>query len=93
MEWDVKSKKQSLRGEVISDTMDKTIVVKVDRTYKHPRLHKIMRKSKKYKVHDADELAKVGDVVEIFEGNPKSKTKYMYLSRILKSEILNEQSI
>lgn len=83
MELDVKSKKQSLRGEVISDTMDKTIVVKVDRTYKHPRLHKIMRKSKKYKVHDEKELAKVGDMVEFVEGRPVSKTKYMHLVRVV----------
>lgn len=82
--------KRTLTGLVISDKMDKTIVVKVERSYIHPTYKKVMRTSKKYKVHDAEELAKVGDVVEIFEGNPKSKTKYMYLSRILRSEILNE---
>jgi len=83
--------KHTLTGLVISDKMSKTVVVKVERSYIHPMYKKVMRTSKKYKVHDAEELAKVGDVVEIFEGNHKSKTKYMYLSRILRSEILNEQ--
>ena len=86
--------KRTLTGLVISDKMDKTVVVTVERSYIHPLYKKVMRTSKKYKVHDAEEIAKVGDVVEIFEGNPKSKTKYMYLSRILRSEILdNQQSV
>ncbi len=77
--------KHTLTGLVISDKMDKTVVVKVERTYIHPMFKKVMRASKKYKVHDEDSIAKVGDVVEIFEGRPKSKTKYMYLSRVVKS--------
>lgn len=75
--------KHILTGEVISDKMDKTIVVKVERTYTHPRFKKVMRTAKKYKVHDEAEAAKVGDVVEIYEGRPMSKTKYMYLARII----------
>ncbi len=77
------SKKRTIRGEVISDAMDKTVVVKVERTYKHPLLHKIMRKTKKYKVHDEQEIAKVGDIVEFYEGRPVSKTKYMHISRVV----------
>ncbi len=72
-------------GEVVSDKMDKTIVVKTARTYKHPLFHKTMETFKKYKVHDADEQAKIGDVVEFYEGAPQSKSKYMYLARIVKS--------
>lgn len=83
--------KRTLTGLVISDKMSKTVVVKVERSYIHPLYKKVMRTSKKYKVHDAEEAAKVGDVVEIFEGNHKSKTKYMYLSRILRSEVLDNQ--
>ena len=74
-----------LTGEVISDKMDKTVVVRVVRSYIHPRLKKVMRVSKKYKVHDESESATVGDVVEIREGRPLSKTKYMYLARILRA--------
>lgn len=75
--------KRTLVGEVVSDKMDKTVVVKVMRTYLHPRVHKVVRVSKKYKVHDENELANVGDIVEIYEGRPVSKTKHMYLSGVV----------
>ncbi len=78
-------KQRVLRGRVLSDDMQKTIVVKIDRTYVHPLLDKVMHVSKKYKVHDEHEDAAVGDLVEIYEGRPVSKTKYMYLARILES--------
>ena len=71
-------------GEVVSDKMDKTIVVKYDRAFKHEKFHKIVRSSKKYKVHDAQEQAKIGDKVEFYEGAPLSKTKFMYLHRVIK---------
>lgn len=74
-----------LTGNVISDKMDKTVVVRIERSYTHPLLKKVMRTSKKYKVHDETESAHVGDIVEIYEGRPLSKTKYMYLARIVKA--------
>ena len=76
---------QTYTGEVVSDRMDKTIVVKTVRTFKHPRFHKILRKIKKYKVHDETGQAKVRDLVEFYEGRPISKTKFMYLARIVKT--------
>jgi len=79
------TKKTMLEGVVLSDRMDKTVVVRVDRTYTHPRLKKVMRTSKKYKVHDEAEVAKAGDIVAIYEGRPVSKTKYMYLSHVIAS--------
>ena len=75
--------KSLLVGTVVSDRMEKTIVVEVKRIYKHATLNKVMRTSKKYKVHDEKELASAGDQVEIFQGRPVSKTKYMYLARVL----------
>jgi small subunit ribosomal protein S17 len=85
---EMKNKNQKLYvGEVISDKMDKTIVVKITRTYTEDQFHKVMRSFKKYKVHDADRQAKLGDIVEFYEGRPVSKTKYMYLSRVLESHI------
>ena len=78
-------KKRTLVGEVISDKMEKTVVVKVDRDYRHPLFSKVVKTSKKYKVHDVNEQANIGDVVEIYEGRPVSKTKYMYLSRVIRS--------
>jgi small subunit ribosomal protein S17 len=77
--------KRTLTGHVVSDKMDKTIVVRVERTYIHPRLQKVMRTAKKYKVHDEAEAAHIGDVVEIYQGRPVSKTKYMYLARVIKT--------
>lgn len=73
--------KQFFTGEVISDKMDKTIVVKTTRIFTHPKFLKTVRTIKKYKVHG---LARVGDIIEFFEGRPVSKTKYMYLARIVK---------
>ncbi len=72
-----------LMGKVVSDSMQKTIVVKIDRSYMHTGLKKVMRTSKKYKVHDENQQARIGDQVEIYEGRPVSKTKYMYLARVL----------
>ncbi|MFA6066190.1 MAG: 30S ribosomal protein S17 [Candidatus Babeliaceae bacterium] len=73
-----------LVGKVVSDKMKQTIVVEVERTYIHPLLKKVMRVTKKYKVHDHDQQAHTGDIVEVYEGRPVSKTKYMYLDRIIK---------
>lgn len=82
-----KSQKRLYVGEVVSDKMDKTLVVKTMRTYTDDHFHKVLRSFKKYKVHDEHELAKQGDIVEFYEGRPVSKTKYMYLSRVLQSHI------
>ena len=70
-------------GEVVSDKMKKTIVVKVVRTLRHPFWGKIIRQHKKFKVHDELNTAKIGDMVEIKESRPLSKDKYMTLVRIL----------
>ena len=80
-----KKSKTLLTGTVVSDKMDKTIVVKAERTYRHKLLGKVIRTIKKYKVHDEKEVAKVGDLVEFYEGRPLSKTKYMYLSAVVKA--------
>lgn len=84
-----KKTERLLLGEVVSDKMDKTIVVKITRTFKHPLLGKVMRVQKKYKVHDEQEIAHIGDVVEFFEGRPKSKDKYMYLTRVVRTKLLS----
>ncbi len=77
------SKGRMLSGEVVSDKMDKTIVVKVTRTLKHPLLGKTIRRFKKYKAHDQRGEANVGDWVEIVESRPISKTKHMVLNRVV----------
>jgi small subunit ribosomal protein S17 len=85
MESTTTKAKRLYTGTVVSDKMQKTVVVTTTMTYKHPVFHKIMRKTKKYKVHDENGKARVGDEVEFFEGKPQSKTKYMYLSRVVKA--------
>lgn len=75
--------KRTLVGKVISNKMEKTAVVAVERAYMHPLLGRVMRTSKKYKVHDERQEAKVGDTVQIYEGRPVSKTKYMYLDKVV----------
>ncbi|HHL42329.1 MAG TPA: 30S ribosomal protein S17 [Hellea balneolensis] len=64
-----------LQGVVVSDKGDKTVVVRVDRTYLHPLLKKIVRKSKKYHAHDEKNAVKAGETVRIRECPPKSKLK------------------
>lgn len=81
------SARRLLVGEVVSDKMNKTITVKTVRTIQDPRFHKVLRKVKKYLVHDEQELAKLGDLVEIYEGKPKSKLKYMYLSKVVRQSL------
>jgi small subunit ribosomal protein S17 len=74
-----------LEGVVVSDKMDKTIVVETERTYMHPKFRKILRKNKRYKVHDEENQAKVGDKVRFIQCRPLAKTKYMNLLEIVKN--------
>ena len=64
-----------LKGVVVSDKMDKTVVVSVSRFVKHPLYGKFYKVSKKYKAHDENNACKVGDKVEIIETRPISKDK------------------
>jgi len=67
--------KRILQGTVVSDKGDKTIVVKVERTYLHPLFKKTVRRSKKYHAHDETNAVKTGEMVRIRECAPKSKLK------------------
>ena len=71
----IRGKGNFLKGVVISDKMDKTIVVSVSRFIKHPLYGKFYKVSKKYKVHDEENRYKIGDKVEIVETRPISKDK------------------
>ena len=70
-------------GKVVSDKMDKTIVIAVQRAFRHPLYERVVRRSKKYKVHDQENECCVGDTVEIVETRPLSKQKHWRLSRIM----------
>ncbi|MBB4212383.1 30S ribosomal protein S17 [Rhodothalassium salexigens] len=67
--------KRILQGVVVSDKMDKTVVVSVERRFKHPLLGKIVRRSKKFHAHDEENEWKSGDRVRIEECRPLSKSK------------------
>jgi small subunit ribosomal protein S17 len=67
--------KRILRGQVTSDSNDKTITVLVERRFTHPVLKKTIRKSKKYRAHDESNKFKIGDIVRIQECSPFSKSK------------------
>ena len=67
--------KRVLQGVVVSDANAQTVTVNVERRFKHPLLQKTVRRSKKYRAHDAADTFKVGDVVRIQECAPRSKTK------------------
>ena len=67
--------KRVLQGVVVSDAMDKTVVVKVERRVMHPVYKKFIRRTKKYAAHDEANAHKVGDMVRIEECRPISKSK------------------
>lgn len=67
--------RRTLQGTVVSNKTDKTIVVSVERRFKHPLFGKTMRSSKKYHAHDEANAANIGDVVQIVECKPMSKLK------------------
>jgi small subunit ribosomal protein S17 len=71
------------RGVVVSDAMDKTVVVRVDVLKPHPKYKKTMRRSIKLHAHDQENQSKVGDVVRIVETRPLSKTKRWRVAEIV----------
>jgi len=71
-------------GKVVSDKMGKTIVVAVESHYRHPLYKKILRKIRRFKVHDPEQSGKIGDVVKISETRPLSKTKRWRLVEVIR---------
>jgi small subunit ribosomal protein S17 len=78
-----KENKVTKQGIVVSDKMDKTIVVKVERQFKHPLYKKIVRQHKKFKAHDENNECREGDKVLIAESRPLSREKRWVLQRII----------
>ncbi len=79
--------KRTLIGEVVSDKMDKTVVVSVQRATTHPLYRKTIRLSKRYKAHDERNDCHVGDRVEIVECRPLSKDKKFRVAQILERAV------
>lgn len=74
---------RTLSGRVVSDKMDKTVTVLVERKVKHPLIGKVIRRSNKFHAHDEANKCKIGDLVVIEESRPLSKTKTWKVSKIV----------
>lgn len=77
-----------LQGRVVSDKMKKTIVVQVDTFKFHPTYGKRIKYSKKYKAHDENNSAKMGDIVRIMETRPLAKDKHFRLIEIVEESVI-----
>ena len=77
--------KRTLIGTVVSDKMNKTVTVLIERHVKHPLYGKIIVRSAKYHAHNEGNVAKEGDVVEIQEGRPISKNKAWSVTRVVQT--------
>lgn len=76
--------RRRLRGHVVSDKMDKTVVVRVERLVRHSRYGKVLRRAKKYKAHDEGNSCRVGDLVSIVESRPLSREKRWRVEEIVR---------
>jgi small subunit ribosomal protein S17 len=75
--------KKTFVGRVVSDKMDKTVVVRVDRLHRHRLYKKVIKETKKYKAHDEENACSIGDVVRIAESRPISRDKRWVVQEIL----------
>lgn len=82
----MRERRRLLTGIVTSDKMEQTVVVKVERSYRHPLYGKVVRSHRKYVAHDAGNECRVGDTVSVRESRPLSKTKRWVVDQIIKRE-------
>ena len=83
-----RNQRKVYQGRVVSDKMDKTITVAVETKKNHPIYGKRMNYSKKYKVHDENNTAKVGDIVRIMETRPLAATKRFRLLEVVEEAVI-----
>ncbi|SFH58110.1 30S ribosomal protein S17 [Pisciglobus halotolerans] len=83
-----RNERKVYQGRVVSDKMDKTIVVQIDTQKQHPTVGKRMKYSKKYKAHDEKNEAKIGDIVRIMETRPLSASKHFRLIEIVEKAVI-----
>ena len=82
--------RKALQGLVVSNKMDKTVVVQVERKYAHPKFKKVVKSTHKYKAHDEKNECNPGDFISIGETRPLSKTKRWRLLEIIKKGVVEE---
>ena len=80
----MKEQRKRLVGRVTSDKMDKTVVVTVERTSRHPLYGKVVRRARNFKAHNENNQAKAGDLVRIVESRPMSREKRWMVEAILR---------
>jgi small subunit ribosomal protein S17 len=84
----MEERRKQLVGRVISNKMDKTVVVEVERTARHPLYGKVLRRVKKYKAHDEGNECQVGDLVLMIESRPLSREKRWRVVEILERAVI-----
>ena len=82
-----RGKKRQVAGIIVSNKMDKTVVVQVERLVRHPLYKKFIRRTNKFAAHDKDNTCQIGDRVEISESRPLSKTKRWRVVRIIEKAV------
>jgi len=79
----VRERRKKLVGRVVSDKMDKTVVVRVERLYRHRLYRKVVKATKKYKAHDEENACRTGDLVRIVASRPLSREKRWVVAEVL----------
>ena len=79
----MREQRKRLVGRVTSDKMQKTVVVSVENLKRHPLYNKVIRQTTKYKAHNPNEVAKLGDLVQIIEAQPMSREKRWAVEKVL----------
>jgi small subunit ribosomal protein S17 len=80
----MREQRKRLVGRVTSDKMQKTVVVSVENLKRHPVYNKVIRQTTKYKAHNPNDVAKMGDLVQIVESQPMSREKRWAVEKVLK---------
>lgn len=80
-----KKEKKSITGKVVSNSMEKTVTVSIERRLRHPLYNKYIYKTTKILVHDEEMVSKVGDIVSIQESKPISKNKSWILNKVIET--------
>ncbi len=81
----MESNRKTRTGKVVSNKMDKTVVVSIERLVRHPLYKKVTRQARRFKAHDENNACKLGDIVTIVETRPLSKDKRWRVAEILKT--------
>ncbi len=83
-----KEQRKTRQGIVVSDKMDKTVVVRVERLTRHPQYNRVVKRAKKFKAHDELNQCSIGDLVEIVETRPLSKDKRWRVTEIVRKAVV-----